>query len=139
MQHCVHSAHAKLPILAPGLTQPITHKSMCSLSLLQSLHLPKDSVLLACKSASFRQHTCAMAPSALCLTCSTKHNPSVQNIMHRKCRSLLQIHEPCVLITVGTNQAVASTGLNQATRQFHQVPLGRGCFDDTKVMHCLLA
>ena len=43
------------------------------------------------------------------------------------------MHEPSALIIVGTNQAVLSTGLNQATRAFHQVPLGRACFDDTKV------
>ncbi|KAL0020849.1 hypothetical protein WJX77_001177 [Trebouxia sp. C0004] len=46
--------------------------------------------------------------------------------------SLLQMYEPSALIIVGTNQAVLSTGLNQATRAFHQVPLGRACFDDTK-------
>ncbi|DBA95622.1 TPA: hypothetical protein ACH3X3_013469 [Trebouxia sp. C0006] len=46
--------------------------------------------------------------------------------------SLLQMYEPSALIIVGTNQAVLSTRLNQATRAFHQVPLGRACFDDTK-------
>lgn len=45
------------------------------------------------------------------------------------------MYEPSALIIVGTNQAVLSTGLNQATRGFHQVPLGRACFDDTKVAH----
>ena len=41
--------------------------------------------------------------------------------------------EPSVLVIVGTYQAIASTGVNQATRRYHQVPLGRGYFDDTKV------
>ena len=43
------------------------------------------------------------------------------------------MYEPSALIIVGTNQAVLNTRLNQATRAFHQVPLGRACFDDTKV------
>lgn len=45
------------------------------------------------------------------------------------------MYEPSVLVIVGTNHAVANTGVNQATRQFHQVALGRACFDDTKVRH----
>lgn len=53
------------------------------------------------------------------------------------CRSLLQIYEPSVLIIVGTNQAIANTGVNQATRRFRQIPLGRAYFDDTKVNHQL--
>ena len=44
------------------------------------------------------------------------------------------MYQPSALVIVGTNQAVLSTGLNQATRNFHQVPLGRACFDDTKVL-----
>ena len=43
------------------------------------------------------------------------------------------MYEPSALIIVGTNQAVLNTGLNQATRAFQQVLLGRACFDDTKV------
>lgn len=51
------------------------------------------------------------------------------------CRSILQMYEPSALIIVSTNQAIANTGVNQATRRFHQVPLGRASFDDTKVKH----
>ena len=47
------------------------------------------------------------------------------------------MYEPSFLIIVGTNQAIANTGVNQATRRFHQVPLGRAYFDDTKVKHQL--
>lgn len=51
------------------------------------------------------------------------------------CRSLLEMYEPSALITVGTNQAISNTGVNQASRGFHQVPLGRAYFDDTKVKY----
>lgn len=44
------------------------------------------------------------------------------------------MYGPSNLVVVGSNQAIVSTGLNQATRQFHQVALGRACFDDTKVL-----
>lgn len=141
MQHCVHCVHARPTKLAHRLRQPVNSLRACTGSDSCNLYTCPRTFYLLANLHHFRQHTGVMAPAALCLTCSMTHNPSasVHNTMCRKCRSLLQIYEPSVLITVGTNQAVASSGLNQATRQFHQVPLGRGCFDDTKVLHCLLA
>ena len=55
------------------------------------------------------------------------------SLLKSRYRSLLQMYEPSALVIVGTNQAILSSGLNQATRCYNQVPLGRACFDDTKV------
>lgn len=59
---------------------------------------------------------------------------AAQSAMHLlACRSLLGLCQPSTLIIVGSNQALASNGINSATRAYHQVPLGRSFFDDTQV------
>lgn len=39
--------------------------------------------------------------------------------------SILRAYEPAQLIVVGSSQEVLSSGINKATRGFHQVPLAR--------------
>ncbi|EIE21559.1 hypothetical protein COCSUDRAFT_17595 [Coccomyxa subellipsoidea C-169] len=54
--------------------------------------------------------------------------------------SILRAYIPSQLIVVGSNQETLSSGINKAARPFHQVPMSRTCFDDTKgslaVSHC---
>ena len=51
---------------------------------------------------------------------------------------MLSAYQPSSLIIVGSNQALMSTGINTATRAYHQIPLGRSFFDDTKVQQTFL-
>ncbi|KAK9808717.1 hypothetical protein WJX72_002463 [[Myrmecia] bisecta] len=45
---------------------------------------------------------------------------------------LLQYYRPSELCVVATKDALVSTGVNKATHSYHQVPLPRSCFDDSK-------